>query len=143
MKLFVQDESSFFLMLKHQPETRVLTNSNNSNCLKTFISNRTKTVKVEEATASVTIGSLGNNITMKESDEENLDDDWLWRHKHSSTQAFTSFLVSKLAGAFVLFRLFFFIGLPFHISICTIVCVWFLKLYSVYFTRFKVDIRTC
>ena len=115
----------FFLMLKHQPETRVLTNSNNSNCLKTFISNRTKTVKVEEATASVTIGSLGNNITMKESDEENLDDDWLWRHKHSSTQAFTSFLVSKLAGAFVLFRLFFFIGLPFHISICTIVFVWF------------------
>ena len=105
--------------------------------MKILISNQTKTVKVEEATASVTIGSLGNNITMKESDEENLDDDWLWRHKHSSTQAFTSFLVSKLAGAFVLFRLFFFIGLPFHISICTIVCVWFLKLYSVYLRVLK------
>jgi len=34
-----------------------------------------KRLTVEEATASVTIGSLGNNITMKESDEENLDDD--------------------------------------------------------------------
>ena len=116
--------------------------NSNKNTEKMFKNkNQTKTVKVEEATASVTIGSLGNNITMKESDEENLDDDWLWRHKHSPTQAFTSFLVSKLAGAFVLFRLFFFIRIPFHIFICTISYAF--ALYSVYFTRFKADIRTC